>query len=217
MAETPEPPARLDQHNHGPGIFIAGDVIGDVHHHPSSRPASHRTGPVEAPAPHANETDRKSPLKSLMGNGFGAFMLFGTAGYGLATVFMPTHPTSERVMSVPLAAALALGGLVPLVSALAALAELCATGAANAAHAAGSAGARARDGRRTAAHLGLRHAHLLARTAHFSAVLAGFVPVLIGFWAPSGRAANRAQDAGDRAESAVAEAREVLERRDPGR
>ncbi|MFI2719846.1 hypothetical protein ACH5AI_26470 [Streptomyces collinus] len=230
MAETPESPTRLDQHNHGSGIFIAGDVIGDVHHHSSSRPTFHRTRRIEEPEPvtglgrdgrapgneePSGEEGRTSPLKSLIGNAFGAFMLFGMAGYGLATAFMPTHPTSERVISVPLAAGLALGGLVPLASSLAVLAELCAAGAANAAHATGSAVRRGRDSRRTAARLSLRHAHLLARTAHFSAVLAGYVVALIAFRAASRRAADRAQEAGTRAESEVAAARAVLQQRDP--
>ncbi|MEU1576547.1 hypothetical protein ABZ519_36400 [Streptomyces collinus] len=230
MAETPESPTRLDQHNHGSGIFIAGDVIGDVHHHSSSRPTFHRTRRIEEPEPvtglgrdgrapgneePSGEEGRTSPLKSLIGNAFGAFMLFGMAGYGLATAFMPTHPTSERVISVPLAAGLALGGLVPLAASLAVLAELCAAGAANAAHATGSAVRRGRDSRRTAARLSLRHAHLLARTAHFSAVLAGYVVALIAFRAASRRAADRAQEAGTRAESEVAAARAVLQQRDP--
>ncbi|WP_158693109.1 hypothetical protein [Streptomyces viridochromogenes] len=230
MAETPEPPTRLDQHNHGPGIFIAGDVIGDVHHHSSPRPTFRHTGHIEehesvggpgrdgrVPVNEepSGEEGRPGPLKSLIGNAFGAFMLFGMAGYSVAITFMPTHPTSERVISIPLAAGLALGGLVPLASSLAVLAELCAAGAANAAHAAGSAGKRGRDGRRTAVRLNLRHAHLLARTAHYSAVLAGFVTALIAFRAASGRAADRAQEAGDRAESEVAKARAVLQQSDP--
>lgn len=230
MAETPEPPTKLDQHNHGPGIFIAGDVIGDVHHHSSSRPPSHQAGRIEEHERVAGpgrdgrasvneepsgEKGRTSPLKSLIGNAFGAFMLFGMAGYGLATAFMPTHPASERVISVPLAAGLALGGLVPLASSLAVLAELCAAGAVNAAHAAGSAGRAGRDGRRTAARLSLRHAHVLARTAHYSAVFAGFVVALVAFRAASRRASDRAQEAGDRAESEVAKARAVLQQSDP--
>lgn len=230
MAETPEPPPQWDQHNHGPGIFIAGDVIGDVHHHSSSGPTFHRTGRIEehesvgspgrdgsepVTEDPSGEEGSTSPLKSLIGNAFGAFMLFGMAGYGLATAFTSTHPTSERVISVPLAAGLTLGGLIPLASSLAVLAELCAAGAANAAHAAGSAGRRGRDGRRTAARLSLRHAHLLARTARYSAVLAGFGAALIAFRAASRRAADRAQKASDRAESEVAQARAVLQRSDP--
>ncbi|MFJ9745195.1 hypothetical protein [Streptomyces chartreusis] len=227
MAETPEPSTTGDQHNHGPGIFIAGDVIGDVHHHASSRPTFHQTPRIEehksvrGPGPAgkapvdeepSGEEGRTGPLKSLIGNAFGAFMLFGMAGYGLATVFMPTHPTSERVISVPLAAGLALGGLMPLASSLAVLAELCAAGAANAA---GSAGRRGREGRQTAARLNLRQARLVARTAHYSAVLAGFVAALVGFLAVSRRAADRAQEASDCAESEVAKACAALQRSDP--
>ncbi|MFI9168319.1 hypothetical protein [Streptomyces lincolnensis] len=230
MAETPEPSAMGDQHNHGPGIFIAGDVIGDVHHHASPRPTYHRTARIDEIDEHesvggagrarrapvtaepSREKGRTGPLKSLIGNAFGAFMLFGMAGYGLATVFMPTHPTSERVISVPLAIGLTLGGLVPLASSLAVLAELCAAGAANAA---GSAGGQGREGRWAAARLNLRQARLVARTAHHSAELAGLVAALVGFLAVSRRAADRAQKASDRAESEVAKACAALQRSDP--
>jgi hypothetical protein len=49
------------------------------------------------------------------------------------------------------------------------------------------------------ARLNLRHASVVARWAHNSAVIAGVLAALFGFLAVSRRAADRAQDARERA------------------
>lgn len=226
MAETPESPREGDQVNHGPGIFIAGDVIGDVHHHVPS-PHVGRAGEstteagvhsggedAETGEPAEDEDEEDGPLWSLIGYCWFTIALFGMAGYGLKGVFTSGMPTAERVASVPLAAGLALGGLVVLAFAFAALAEVCAAGAVNAA---GSARRRGKEGRRAAARLNLRYARIVARWAHNSAALAGVVAALVGFLAVSRRAADRAQDTLECAESEVAKAVAALSDGNPTR
>lgn len=226
MAETPEPRREGDQHNHGPGIFIAGDVIGDVHHHVRS-PLGMRAGesPTEAGArdsegtpetgePAEDEDEEDGPLWSLIGYGWFTVLLFGMAGVGLKDAFTSRTQTVERVASVPLAAGLALGGLVVLAFAFAALAEVCAAGAINAA---GSARRRGLEGRCAAARLNLRQARIVARWAHNSAVLAGVVAALGGFLAVSRRAAERAHDARECAESEVTKTHAALSDQSPAR
>ncbi|MEU8029140.1 hypothetical protein AB0C13_10915 [Streptomyces sp. NPDC049099] len=209
MAEKPEPLRQREQHNHGPGIFIAGHVLGDVHHyapspqegHPPDLPPKGAGARTDGRASDAQETAggrgaAYGPFGSLMGCSFAALLLFAAAGVGAADTFAARTPTADRVLSVPVAAGLAIGGLVPLAFALAALAEVCAAGAGNAA---GAAVARGEAGRAGAARLNLRHARLLARTADRSAVLAGYAAALVGFLAVGRRAADRAQEASDAA------------------
>ncbi|WP_158692718.1 hypothetical protein [Streptomyces roseochromogenus] len=136
------------------------------------------------------------------------------AGYVLKAAFTSEVPTTERVMSVPTAAGLALGGLVVLAFTFASLAEICAAGAVNAA---GSARRRGQEGRRAAARMNLRHARIAARWAHNSAVLAGVVAALMGFLAVSKKAADRAQEARQCADSEVAKAHTALSGQSPAR
>lgn len=196
MAETPEPPGVDDQHNHGPGIFIAGDVIGDVHHHvPSTLVGRAGEFPTEAGVhsggeaaeigePAEDEDAEDGPLWSLIGYGWFTVMGFGLVGLALKAAFMPKTPTVQRVASVPLAAGLALGGLLVLAFTCAAFAEVCVAGAVNAAD---STRRRRRESRHAAARLNLRHARMVARWAHNSAVIAGVLAALFGFLAVSRR------------------------------
>ncbi|MEW2299198.1 hypothetical protein AB0958_04295 [Streptomyces sp. NPDC006655] len=207
------------QHDHGSGIFISAQSIGQVNCSPSpvevhppdtsfagaeAGTDTHVTGVRE---PTADEDGEPGPLGSLMGYAFAVLTLFGMVFGGVVNTFAARTPTAERVLSIPVAVGSALVGLISLAFVFAALAEVCAAGAANAAR---STVGRGEVGRAAAARLNLHHARLLARTADKSAVLAGCVAALIGFLAVGGRAADRAQEAREQAATEVEKAEVAL-------
>ncbi|OKK17126.1 hypothetical protein AMK09_21505 [Streptomyces sp. CB02488] len=101
----------------------------------------------------------------------------------------------------------AFASVITLTFVFAALTEVCAAGTANAAD---SARKRWVQGQRAAARLNLRYAVAALRVASFSAVLAGFLAGLFGFLAIGKRAADRAHDARELAESEIAMTRSAL-------
>ncbi|MFC5953129.1 hypothetical protein ACFP51_01070 [Streptomyces pratens] len=217
MADTTDPQSPGGQHNRGPGVFIAGNVYGDVNNHQTSQLDHGRDDEPQAPReqqhnekerPDGNqpeEEDEVGPGGALLGWTWLTVTLFGMSGYCIVAALSMGRPsTGDRVGGVLVAMGLAFGGVMALAFVFAALTEVCAAGTVNAAD---SARKRWAQGQRTAARLNLRYAVAVAR---FSAVLAGFIAGLFGFLAIGRTVADRAYDARELAESEIAKTRFAL-------
>ncbi|PSM41611.1 hypothetical protein C6Y14_20225 [Streptomyces dioscori] len=145
---------------------------------------------------------------ALLGWTWLAVSLFGMSGYCIGAALLTDRPsTGDRVGGVLVGVGSALSGVMASAFVFAALTEVCAAGAANAAD---SARKRWVQGQRGAARLNLRYAVSAARVASVSAVLVGLVTGLFGFLAIGKRAADRAHDAHEHAESEIARTRSTL-------
>lgn len=133
--------------------------------------------------------------------------LLGSSAYCVVLAFTAPQAAGGYVGAVLGVVLFALGGLVPLAFVFTALAAICAAGTANAAD---SARKRWTQGQRAAARLNLRYAVSAARVASVSAVLVGFITGLFGFLAIGKKAADRAHDARELAESEIAKTRSAL-------
>ncbi|WP_433546536.1 hypothetical protein ACQPZG_16625 [Streptomyces sp. CA-294286] len=220
MPDTTDPRNNAGQSNTGPGVFIAGNVYGDVSN--QQIPYSHYRRAEEARVPPGQQRNEKAspeedqsdedegppgPGQIFIGWCFATYMAFGMAGMVSMRVFAPQQSTWGRVGMAFLAVGIAAGGVTVLALLCAALAELCASGTANAAD---SARRRGAQGQRAAARLNLRYAALAGSVARTSAVLTGFIAGLFGFLAIGKNAADRAHDACEAAEAEIAKAREEL-------
>ncbi|MFF5365506.1 hypothetical protein [Streptomyces sp. NPDC013187] len=214
MTDTPDSPRHAGQHNLGPGVFIAGDVYGDVFNHQTARPDHGRHD-----EPQDSKRHRRSEKESLQGKqpgvekrtGHGRALLgwtsltiwlLGSSCYSVVTAFTAPQTAGGHAGAVLGAVLFALGGLVPLAFACTALAEVCAAGTANAAESARKRGAQ---GQKAASRLNLRYAISAARVASVSAVLAGFITGIFGFLSIGKKAADRAHVARELAESEIAQ------------
>ncbi|MEU7721755.1 hypothetical protein [Streptomyces tibetensis] len=213
MTDTPDSPRQTGQHNSGPGVFIAGNVYGDVFNHQTARPDHGRYD-----EPQASKRHRRSEKESLQGRqpeaakrtGHGGALLgwtsltvwlLGASCYSVVAAFTAPETAGGHAGAVLGAVLFALGGLIPLAFACTALAEVCAAGTANAAE---SARKRGVQGQQAAARLNLRYATSAARVAGVSAVLAGFITGIFGFLSIGKKAADRAHAARELAESELA-------------
>ncbi|MBT2455841.1 hypothetical protein J7E98_13930 [Streptomyces sp. ISL-86] len=204
VAEKLEPSGPTAQHNHGAGIFIAGDVFGDVHNNAPPQKRSTEEGPA---ASGVGDHEDDGPFAALVGYTMLIVMLIGSASYGMGASFLPGLPIGQRIVGVLVGVTFAFGGVVALAFWFATLAEVCATGAANTAGFARDSWAQNRT---RAATVNLRLAAVLARATHCAAVPAGFIAALVGFLPVAKRGADRANVALRDAETEVAETRGVL-------
>ncbi|MFJ4939444.1 hypothetical protein ACIP8U_37050 [Streptomyces pseudovenezuelae] len=219
MADTTDSQSQSGQHNRGPGVFIAGNVYGDVNNHQTSRPnhgrdhepqasQEHQRNEKESPAGYQpQEGDEARPGGALLGWTLLTVWLLGSSAYSVVAAFTAPQTAGGYVGAVLGAVLFALGGLVPLAFVFTALTELCAAGTANAAD---SARKRWAQGQQAAARLNLRYAVSAARVASVSAVLVGFITGLFGFLAIGKKAADRAHDARELAESEIVKTRTAL-------
>ncbi|MGW5352499.1 hypothetical protein ACWERV_18560 [Streptomyces sp. NPDC004031] len=225
MAETTDPQRNGAQHNHGPGVFIAGDVYGGVKNYQSGEDyreadesqasQEHQLHESEGPNGYRlDETEQTGPGEALIGWILLTASLLGGSGYCLAAALLTDRLSmGDRVSGVIAALGCAFGGVMTSAFVFVALAEVCATGTANATD---SARKRWAQGQRTAARMNLRYAVKTARVAGFSAVLVGFITGLFGFLAVGKKAADRAYSARELAASHISKARSAL-RENPGR
>lgn len=219
MADTTEPQSQSGQHNRGPGVFIVGNVYGDVNNHQTSRPyhgrdgepqasQEHQRSEKESPAGHQQEeADEARPGGTLLGWTLLTVWLLGASVYCVVAAFTAPETAGGYVGAVLGAVLFALGGLVPLAFVFTALTEVCSAGTANAA---GSARKRWVQGQRAAARLNLRYAVSAARVASISADLVGLITGLFGFLAIGKKAADRAHGARELAESEIVKTRSAL-------
>ncbi len=218
MADTTDPQNQSGQHNRGPGVFIAGNVYGDVNNHQtgldqgrddeSRASRKHQRSEKESPlGQQPEEADETKPGDALLGWALLTVWLLGASVSCVVAAFTAPQTVGGYVGAILGAVLFALGGLVPLAFVFTALTEVCAAGTANAAD---SARKRWVQGQRAAARLNLRYAVSAARAASVSAVLAGFTTGLFGFLDMGKRAADRAHDAHEHAESEIASARSVF-------
>lgn len=153
-------------------------------------------------------TDTVGPGVALLGWAWLTATLFGMSSYCITAALFTNRPsTGDRIGGVLVALGSAFGGVMALAFAFAALTEVCAAGTANAA---GSARKRWVQGQPATARLNLRYAVAVVRVARFSAVLAGLVAGFFGFLAMGKKAADRAHDACELANSEIAKTRCVL-------
>ncbi|WP_371603255.1 hypothetical protein OG345_19010 [Streptomyces sp. NBC_01220] len=220
MADTIDPQSQRGQHNRGPGVFIAGNVYGDVNNHQTSHPdrnldddcqpsqVHERNENVREEGDQPEESGEAGPGWALLGWIWLTISLFGTSGYCIVGALFTDRPSiGDRVAGVFVGVGSAFASVITLTFVFAALTEVCAAGTANAAD---SARKRWVQGQRAAARLNLRYAVAALRVASFSAVLAGFLAGLFGFLAIGKRAADRAHDARELAESEIAMTRSAL-------
>jgi len=220
MTDTIDPLNQGGQHNHGPGVFIAGNVYGDVTNHQAAQLGHDRNSftPTLSTEQHdeADDSDgsqhgeksQASPGTALLGWMLLTAMLLGMTVYATAAALAGGTPAGgDRVAAAIVGGGSAIGGLIALAFALAALAEVCAAGTANAA---ASARQRWKQGQRTAAGLNLRYAVTTARVASFSAVGSGIIAGLLGFLAVGRKAADRAHGAHELADIELAQTLSVL-------
>lgn len=112
MADTTDSESRGGQHNRGPGVFIAGNVYGDVNNHQTSRPDHGRDHESQASQGHQrNEKERPGgdqseevgeagPGGALLGWTWLAVSLFGMSGYCIGAALLTDRPsTGDRVRS----------------------------------------------------------------------------------------------------------------------
>jgi hypothetical protein len=219
MADTTDPQSQGAQHNHGPGVFIAGDVYGGVNNYqpranqrqadePQASQERQRNEQEHPDSHRLDETEEAGPGAALFGWTFLTASLFGGSGYCLAAALLTDRiSTGDRISGVFAALGCVSGGVMALAFVFVALTEVCAVGTANAAD---SARKRSAQGQRAAARLNLRYAVAAVRVAGFSAVLAGFIAGLFGFLVIGQKAADRAHDARELAEAQVSKTRAAL-------
>ncbi|WP_330289952.1 hypothetical protein [Streptomyces sp. NBC_00576] len=219
MADTTDSQSQSGQHNRGPGVFIAGNVYGDVNNHQTSRPNHGRDDEPQASQEHQHnekeslaghqpeEANEARPGGALLGWTALTVWLIASSAYCVVAAFTAPQAAGGGVGAVLGAVLFALGGLVPLAFVFTALAEVCAVGTANSAD---SARKRWAQGQQVAARLNLRYAVSAARVASVSAVLVGFITGLFGFLAIGKKAADRAHDARELAESEIVKTRSAL-------
>lgn len=167
MADTPDPQSQGGQHNRGPGVFVAGNVYGDVSNHQTPQANHGQDYEPQKPGeqqrkervcPDGNQPEGENefgPGGALLGWTWLTVTLFGMSGYCAVGAFIAVTSVGDRVGEVLVALGSAFGGVMALAFAFAALTEVCAAGTANAAD---SARKRGRQGQRAAARLNLRYA-----------------------------------------------------------
>lgn len=219
MADTPDPESPGAQHNHGPGLFIAGNVQGPIYNiqapqqppsGPEPRPRVFPYPPHTAAAPYPHlprRADTRSPGAALLGWGMLTLLLFGVSVYAFVDAIVGTGTGGDRAADVLIAVVAPLGGLLTSALALAATTEICAAVTANAA---GLARKPWTQNQEAPARFTLRYALVATRVAVGSAIAVGFVTGLYGFVPACGKAAERAHKARERAESELTETRMVL-------
>lgn len=214
MTDTIDPQNQGGQHNRGPGVFIAGNVYGDVTNNQAPHPGHGRNSGIPASSEQQRdenghtdgnqqgEEDKTSPGVALLGWILLTAMLFGMSIYSIVAAFMGWPPSvGDRVAASFVGVGSAIGGVMALAFVLASLGEVCAAGTANAAD---SARKRWAQGQRTAAGLNLRYAVTAARVARLSAVGSGIIAGLFGFLALGRKAADRAHSAHELADVEIA-------------
>ncbi|MCY0937880.1 hypothetical protein [Streptomyces sp. H34-S4] len=92
VVEKPEPAGSAAQHNHGPGIFIAGDVLGDVH---NNAPPQQRSTEESPAASGVGDHEGDGPIAALVGYTMLVAMLFGSASYSMGASFLPGLPMGQ--------------------------------------------------------------------------------------------------------------------------
>ena len=219
MADTTDPQSQSGQHNRGPGVFIAGNVYGDINNHQMSRPGHGRDDEPQASqehqrnekeSPDGNQLEEADEVRSggaLLGWTLLTVWLLGSSASCVVAAFTAPHTAGGYVGAVLGAVLFALVGLVPLAFVFTAVTEVCAAGTANAAD---SARKRWAQEQRAAARLNLRYAVSAAHVVSVSAILVGFITGLFGFLAIGKKAADRAHDARELAESEIAKTRSAL-------
>ncbi|MEW2522242.1 hypothetical protein [Actinacidiphila alni] len=204
-----DPHVPGQQHNHGPGVFIAGDVYGDINNHqtppanpwPPAGPMAYQGRPIRYGKRPGGAMGTRSGL-ALLGWVWVTFLTFGASGYCIVKTFLgdPQSIPGELVAAVLLAS----GGTLASGFVFLTVTEVCAAGTANAAD---SAMKRWAQGQRAAAVLNLRYARTFVRIARFSSGVAGFMAGLLGFLVIGKQAADRIHAAHALAESEFAKTR----------